>query len=114
MLKEIKISNNKLNMVTLAVISIFLTYFSTCFGVSLSYLDQISSSVTTNTQLYSEPPALEYTYLYFLTDILLDSSETTTDQQTRYASKVQEMYLLLDDREAAKRGGNSWLQQVDN
>ena len=49
MLKDIKISNNKLNMVTLSVILIFLTYFATCFGVSLSYLNQISSQVTTNT-----------------------------------------------------------------
>lgn len=39
MLKDIKISNNKLNMVTLTVILVFLTYFSTCFGVSLSYLN---------------------------------------------------------------------------
>ena len=41
MLKDIKISNNKLNMVTLSVILIFLTYFSVCFGVSMNYLNQI-------------------------------------------------------------------------
>ena len=41
MLKDIKISNNKLNFVTLTVILVFLTYFSTCFGVSISYLNQI-------------------------------------------------------------------------
>ncbi len=74
MLKDIKISNNKLNMVTLSVILVFLTYFSTCFGISLSYLNQIQSQVQTNTQLYSEQPALQYTYLYFLTDILLDNT----------------------------------------
>ena len=72
MLKDIKISNNKLNMVTLSVILVFLTYFATCFGVSLSYLGQIKDNVEINTQLYSEQPALQYTYLYFLTDILLD------------------------------------------
>lgn len=38
MLKDIKVSNNKLNMVTLGVILVFLTYFSTCFGISLNYL----------------------------------------------------------------------------
>jgi len=80
MLKDIKISNNKLNMVTLSVILIFLAYFSTCFGVSLQYLSQINSQIQTNTQLYSEQPALQYTYLYFLTDILLDGSETTDEE----------------------------------
>jgi hypothetical protein len=35
MLKDIKISNNKLNIVTLSVIFVFLTYFSVCFGISL-------------------------------------------------------------------------------
>jgi hypothetical protein len=35
MLKDIKISNNKLNITTLAVILIYLIYFSTCFGISL-------------------------------------------------------------------------------
>lgn len=54
MLKDIKISNNKLNMVTLSVIVVFLTYFSTCFGVSLNYLNEISNQVDTNTKLYSE------------------------------------------------------------
>jgi|LauGreDrversion4_2_1035121.scaffolds.fasta_scaffold332189_1 hypothetical protein len=49
MLKEIKISNNKLNLITLSVILIFLAYFSTCFGVSISYLNQISNQVSTNT-----------------------------------------------------------------
>lgn len=72
MLKDIKISNNKLNMITLSVILVFLTYFATCFGVSLSYLSQIKDNVEIDTQLYSEQPALQYTYLYFLTDILLD------------------------------------------
>jgi len=38
MLKDIKVSNNKLNMITLSVIVVFLTYFSTCFGISLNYL----------------------------------------------------------------------------
>jgi hypothetical protein len=47
MLKDIKVSNNKLNMVTLGVILIFLTYFSACFGISLNYLSQIDSYVTT-------------------------------------------------------------------
>jgi hypothetical protein len=41
MLKDIKVSNNKLNMITLSVIIVFLTYFSTCFGISLNYLSQI-------------------------------------------------------------------------
>lgn len=41
MLKDIKVSNNKLNMVTFGVIIIFLAYFSTCFGISLNYLSQI-------------------------------------------------------------------------
>ena len=59
MLKDIKISNNKLNFVTLTVILVFLTYFSTCFGVSVSYLNQISSQIKTNILLYSEEPALE-------------------------------------------------------
>jgi hypothetical protein len=54
MLKDIKVSNNKLNMVTLGVILIFLTYFSTCFGISLNYLSQIDSYVTTQTKLYAE------------------------------------------------------------
>jgi hypothetical protein len=39
MLKDIKVSNNKLNMITLSVIVVFLTYFSACFGVSLKYLN---------------------------------------------------------------------------
>jgi hypothetical protein len=72
MLKDIKVSNNKLNMITLSVIVVFLTYFSTCFGISLKYLSEIQGYVETNTKLYSEQPALQYTYLYFLTDILLD------------------------------------------
>jgi hypothetical protein len=54
MLKDIKVSNNKLNMVTLGVILVFLTYFSTCFGISLNYLSQIDSYVTTQTKLYAE------------------------------------------------------------
>ena len=77
MLKDIKISNNKLNFVTLTVILVFLTYFSTCFGVSISYLNQISSQINTDIQLYSQEPALEYTYLYFLTDLLLDNSSVS-------------------------------------
>lgn len=35
MLKEIKIGNNKLNIITLSVILVYLVYFSTCFGISL-------------------------------------------------------------------------------
>ena len=92
MLKDIKISNNKLNMVTLSVIVIFLTYFSTCFGVSLNYLNDISNQVDTNTKLYSEQPALEYTYLYFLTDILLDNSAKSNEERNRYLQKVTQMY----------------------
>jgi hypothetical protein len=41
MLKDIKVSNNKLNMITLSVIVVFLTYFSICFGISLNYLGKI-------------------------------------------------------------------------
>lgn len=114
MLKDIKISNNKLNMVTLSVIVVFLTYFSTCFGVSLNYLNSIRGQVETNTKLYSEQPALEYTYLYFLTDILLDNAENTEEEMTRYSKKVTQMYQLLDAREDAKRGGVQWLRNVDN
>lgn len=88
MLKDIKISNNKLNLITLTVILVFLTYFSTCFGVSLQYLNQIRAQVQTNTELYSEQPALQYSYLYFLTDILLDNSATTEEETTRYSKKV--------------------------
>jgi hypothetical protein len=44
--------------------------------------------VSTNTKLYSEQPALEYTYLYFLTDILLDATATTELEQTRYLKEV--------------------------
>lgn len=88
MLKDIKISNNKLNMITLSVIVVFLTYFSTCFGVSLNYLNNIRSQIETNTKLYSEQPALEYTYLYFLTDILLDKAAVTDEEQNRYKNKV--------------------------
>lgn len=114
MLKDIKISNNKLNMVTLSVIVVFLTYFSTCFGVSLNYLDTIRGQIETNTKLYSEQPALEYTYLYFLTDILLDKAALSTEEQTRYKDKVTQVYQLLDAREEAKRGGVEWLRKVDN
>jgi len=114
MLKDIKISNNKLNIVTLTVILLFLAYFSACFGVSINYLNTIANQVTTNAQLYQEQPALQYTYLYFLTDILLDSSETTPDQQTRYQNMVTSVYSLLDDREQAKINGNNWLLSVDN
>lgn len=110
MLKEIKISNNKLNLITLSVILIFLAYFSTCFGVSISYLNQISNQVSTNTQLYSESPTLQYSYLYFLKDILLDNSTNSdlTDPE-RYNITVTQVYELLGERESAKRKGNSWL-----
>ena len=114
MLKDIKVSNNKLNMVTLGVILIFLTYFSTCFGISLNYLSQIQTYVSTQTKLYSEQPALEYTYLYFLTDILLDDTSASTYEQERYSKKVDQVYKLLDSREEAKREGVEWLKQVDN
>jgi hypothetical protein len=114
MLKDIKISNNKLNMVTLSVIMVFLTYFSTCFGVSLSYLGQIKSQIETNTKLYSEQPALQYTYLYFLTDLLLDTSQTTDQEWNRYTLKNAEVYQLMDAREDAKRKGVEWLRRVDN
>ena len=43
MLKEIKIGNNKLNIILLAVILIYLTYFSTCFGISLQYLSMLKT-----------------------------------------------------------------------
>jgi hypothetical protein len=114
MLKDIKVSNNKLNMITLSVIIVFLTYFSTCFGISLNYLSQIETYVEDNTKLYSEQPALQYTYLYFLTDILLDKNSTTQYEQERYQKKVQQMYKLLEARESAKRGGVQWLKKVDN
>lgn len=114
MLKDIKISNNKLNMITLSVIVVFLTYFSTCFGVSINYLNSIRGQIETNTKLYSEQPALEYTYLYFLTDILLDRAAVTEEEQNRYKNKVAQVYQLLDAREEAKRGGVEWLRKVDN
>jgi len=49
MLKQIKIGNNRLNIITLAVIAIYLTYFSTCFGISLQYLSMIKDQITMNT-----------------------------------------------------------------
>lgn len=76
MLKNVKISNNKLNITTLAVILIYLAYFTTCFGISLQYLSEIKTQISMNTQLYSMAPTLQYSYLYFMNDLLSDNSTT--------------------------------------
>lgn len=52
--------------------------------------------------------------MYFLTDILLDSSAKTSEERNRYLQTVTQMYTLLDAREEAKRGGVEWLRKVDN
>jgi len=41
-----------------------------------------------NTKLYAMAPTLQYSYLYFLTDLLTDNGNKTIEETYRYQNKI--------------------------
>lgn len=61
-------------------------------------------------------PTLQYSYLYFMNDLLSDNAQTDPKDLARYNSTIAEVFSLLQDRQSAKQIGLGvdWLLSVDN
>lgn len=47
-------------------------------------------------------PTLQYSYLYFMNDILSDNTETDPKDLSRYNTTIGQVFSLLQERQRAK------------
>ncbi|CDW76577.1 pas domain s-box family protein [Stylonychia lemnae] len=102
MFKDIKVQNSKINMITLFVIMIFISYFATSFAVNRNYIDDIQEGIDYQYELYSEKHSLQYVFLYFVQELMQNTVLTyenngqTTSYISSYVTNIQNVQQLKE------------------
>eukprot|EP00347_Sterkiella_histriomuscorum_P019286 403342226 len=91
MFKDIKVKNSKINLITLLVIFLFISYFATSFIVNNKFITEIHESIDYQYELYQEKHSIQYAFLYFIAQVM--KNQTIYEPYENNASNYKQSYF---------------------